>query len=271
MKNILLTLMVFGLVGCATNKMIVFSQPIDAPLEVSSKPQDEKQRFIIADSYNQLTANYQYGTKRKIGHSLKAEAMNISSGEKWHVGNFQGMYLREWVVTQCEAKTGSQCIVSKYLDEVYYLDLEDYKIRRSQAELKFQEYVKQKKARGEEQEKYRKEKILADLNQRCLDIGFTGESNILACIQREAQHERELAMQRLELQRTYSQNQTQTINEDEDIPFLIKFLGDVVLGVAEQYPAAKLEANKRQEAYNQGVRQGQAAQRARCNNQQGNC
>ena len=53
MKNTLaLVLMVFGIVGCATNKMIIFSHPIDAPLEVSSKAQDEKQRFIIADSYN---------------------------------------------------------------------------------------------------------------------------------------------------------------------------------------------------------------------------
>ena len=71
--------------------------------------------------------------------------------------------------------------------------------------------------------------------------------------------------------RTYAQNVTEPVEEEEDIPFLIKFLGDVVLGVAEQYPAAKLEAQKRQEAYNRGVRQGEETQRIRCNNQRGNC
>ena len=131
-------------------------------------------------------------------------------------------------------------------------------------------------------EKQKKEKILTDLTKRCEEYGFSGESNISACIQREAQHDKELAIQKLELQktkkalqqsqsRTYAQNVTEPVEEEEDIPFLIKFLGDVVLGVAEQYPAAKLEAQKRQEAYNRGVRRGEENQRARCNNQQGNC
>jgi len=78
-----------------------------------------------------------------------------------------------------------------------------------------------------------KKKILSDLKIRCEEYGFTGESNISACIQREAQHDKELAMQRLELQRTYAQNLTEPVQEEEDLPFLVKFLGDVAIGVAE--------------------------------------
>ena len=41
---------------------------------------------------------------------------------------------------------------------------------------------------------------------------------------------------------------------EEDIPLLIKFLGDVVIGVAEAYPEAMQRARLKQEAYNRGVR-----------------
>ena len=89
-----------------------------------------------------------------------------------------------------------------------------------------------------------KQKILTVLKQRCVEYGFTGESNISACIQREAQHDKELAVQRQELGKarialqqaqanTYAQNVTEPVPEEEDLPFLIKFLGDVAMGVAE--------------------------------------
>ena len=53
-------------------------------------------------------------------------------------------------------------------------------------------------------------------------------------------------MQRLELEktrlalqqaqsRTYVQNVTEPVQKEEDLPFLIKFLGDVAMGVAEAY------------------------------------
>ena len=104
------------------------------------------------------------------------------------------------------------------------------------------EIAKQDASRNQE----RKKKILTDLKQRCDGYGFTGESNISACIQREAQHDKELAMQKYELEktrlalqqaqaRTYAQNVTEPVPEEEDLPFLIKFLGDVAMGVAEAY------------------------------------
>ena len=158
MKHTLaLVLMVFGLVGCATDKMIFFSQPIDEPIEVSSKPVGKIQNFTIVDSYDNLTSNYQNGTIRQIGSSLKAEAMNISSGAKWHVGNFQGMNIRNWVRVQCEVETEGRCVISRYLDKIYYLDFEDYKTKKAEEELKLQEYIKKTKAENEAFEEQRKQ------------------------------------------------------------------------------------------------------------------
>ena len=71
------------------------------------------------------------------------------------------------------------------------------------------------------------------LAQRCLEYGFTGKSNISVCIQREAQHDKELAIQKLELQKAYVQNKTEPVQEEENLPFLIDFLGDVAVGIAE--------------------------------------
>ncbi len=96
-----------------------------------------------------------------------------------------------------------------------------------------QQRIDNQYTRAKQQETYRKQEVLAQLTQRCEEYGFTGESNISACIQREAQHDKELAMQRLELQRSYAQNVTEPVQEEEDLPFLIKFLGDVAIGVAE--------------------------------------
>jgi len=98
----------------------------------------------------------------------------------------------------------------------------------------------------EESRERKKQELILELNKRCEDYGFTGESNISACVQREAQHDKELAMQRLELEktrlalqqaqsRTYVQNVTEPVQKEEDLPFLIKFLGDVAMGVAEAY------------------------------------
>ena len=124
-----------------------------------------------------------------------------------------------------------------------------------------------------------KQKILAGLKLRCEEYGFTGDGNISACIQREAQHDKELAMQKYELQKTrlalqqaqsqaqsraYAQSLPPVVEEEEDLPFLIKFLGDVAIGVAEQYPAAVLEAQQKQDAYNRGVKQGRAQAKPNC-------
>ena len=76
----------------------------------------------------------------------------------------------------------------------------------------------------------------------------------------------ELVMANWTFRNEASNNETQ-----DETSKILNFFGEVLKGVIKQYPEAKRNANLRQEAYNRGVRQGQAAQRARCNNQQGNC
>mgnify|MGYP001336199631 CR=1 FL=1 len=96
-----------------------------------------------------------------------------------------------------------------------------------------------------ESEEERKLAILSELRERCISFGFTGNNNIATCIQREAQTDKKLAMQKLELtrtmlaleqaqSRTYMQNQTQP-KQEEDLPWLIKFLGDVIVETSEAY------------------------------------
>jgi len=192
MKNILLTLMVFGSFGAFADCSSEFLKTTDVfefrmcnqtelrnidknfnnnqPIEVSSLSKSNFENVVLIESYEALTSSYVYGTERKKGQTLKAEAMNISSGAKIYVGNFHDNYLRTWIVDLCELETGSKCLLSRYLDEVYYLDLEDYKIKKAEEELKFQEYAKQKKAEREALKEQRKQWAEEERKAKFVDL-----------------------------------------------------------------------------------------------------
>ena len=142
MKKLLALLLLFGIVGCASTNNPTSSQLIDMPLEVSSKSISQIEKFIIVDSYNELSSTYKYMTELQAGDSLKAEAMNTSSGEKWHVGNYPFRNIRSWVMSQCKIETQSQCVLSRYLDETYYSDLDDYKKKKAEEDLKSKKFSK---------------------------------------------------------------------------------------------------------------------------------
>ena len=131
--------------------------------------------------------------------------------------HIQGMrlFVQTFIKEMCEQVFGSECIISRFNDDVYFKSLGDY-------------YLQKEKSLAQE-----KRYVLQNLKSRCIDYGFNGELNIMACIQMEAQHDKELAMQKLELQRANAENITKSSEEEEDLPFLIKFLGDVAVGVAE--------------------------------------
>ena len=148
------------------------------------------------------------------------------------------------------------------------------------AQALMQEVRTERLASEEKLREEQKKTILEDLITRCEEYGFTGESDISACIRREARLDRVIAEAKATRMRTKAYKEKlqreklqseDPVAVEEDIPFLIKFLGDVVIGVAEAYPEAMQRARLKQEAYNRGVRQGEEAQRTRCNNQQGNC
>ena len=192
MKNILLTLMVFGSFGAFADCSSEYLKTTDVfefrmcnqtelrnidknfnnnqPIEVSSLSKSNFENVVLIESYEALTSSYVYGTERKKGQTLKAEAMNISSGAKIYVGNFHDNYLRTWIVDLCELETGSKCLLSRYLDEVYYLDLEDYKIKKAEEELKFQEYHKKRMAEKEALKEQRKQWAEEERKAKFLDL-----------------------------------------------------------------------------------------------------
>ena len=276
MKHTLaLVLMVFGIVGCAVSNS---SYTIRDGIRVYN-PLNPSYTSDVESYYRSLDIPKAKAVPVKANGFKKTS----SAGYELHIIDGGDKYSTQdeannFVLNKCAEFYLSKCLL--VYEGNNYVWSQNQKAYQNTSEVKelllAQEKTRQQRidnqyTRAKQQEAFRKEKILADLNQRCLDLGFTGESNIFACIQREAQHDKELAMQRLELQRTYAQNLTEPVDEEEDIPFLIKFLGNVAIGVAEAYPEAMQRARLKQEAYNRGVRQGEEAQRTRCNNQQGNC
>ena len=290
MKNLLLILPLL-IVGCASfapsTKVIEVSHNMEVTSGDASTNETHIWQTKIVKNYEDLTV----GTD-----SDRAEAMSIETGEKFHIGNYPlGFFygnkhkLEPTLIKNCEKLFKSKCITTRTNlgrgrrggdgesfftftarddeDRVYFKDLEDYELRQEQNK-RTKEINRQTKiatrTREEEETKRRKQNIIIGLTQRCEEYGFSGESNISACIQREAQHDKELALQRLELQRAYAQNVTEPVPEEEEAPWLIKFLGDVAIGVAEQYPAAVLETQQKQDAYNRGVKQGRAQAKPNC-------
>ena len=81
-------------------------------------------------------------------------------------------------------------------------------------------------------------KIHGEWKERCINYGFTGNNNIAACVQREAQHDYEIEQKEYELKLaqakltalTSQQNQT---TEKPSVWLLI--LGGLAEGIAEGY------------------------------------
>ena len=259
MKNTLaLVLMVFGIVGCGV-------LPLAYKYEIHTSHQlfeDDTYQHFIYEKYDDIQWSDGYWTG---GDIIAIEAMTKDTGE---------FYFRTYVVTgayaffpwgnyylevldNCKKVFNLDCVITRSdrqnmpeESEVFYLGLEDYQLRQEQnkraEEINRQTKIATRK-REEEETKRRKQNIIIGLTQRCEEYGFSGESNISACIQREAQHDKELAMQRLELQRTFAQNLTEPVPEEEDLPFLVKFLGDVAMGVAENLADPNFHRNLQQQ------------------------
>ena len=193
MKHLLLILLGFGLIGCATN------------YQVSSSRADEIRKEVRAE---RLAAEQRERQEQQEAMKRRTADRDIND------------LIAESMATQ------------KALDE--------------------------EKARVKREEALEKELLISRLQKRCESYGFTGESNIAACIQREAQHDKELAIQKYELQKTrlalqqaqsnsYAQSYIEPVEEDEDLPFLIKFLGEVAMGVAENLADPAVQQNIQQQ------------------------
>ncbi|MDA9307184.1 hypothetical protein N9Q82_04255 [Gammaproteobacteria bacterium] len=280
MKHTLaLVLMVFGIVGCATtidtstpraqalmqevrSDRLALERIEQAELTANSKSTLEKEEDIneLISRINETTlaikAIQEKATQEESTQKILAVAEPTTPYE------CAQRYIPVEELTKCYNALPDEV---KILKKVERLAQETSDKEKSDKEKRYKEMVEQqiayREARAKEAEAKRaakreeqKVKILAGLKLRCEEYGFTGNANISACIQREAQHDKELAMQKQELQqelretrvalqqaqsqaqsRVYAQSLPPVVEEEEDIPFLIKFLGDVAMGVAEAY------------------------------------
>ena len=136
-------------------------------------------------------------------YSHKGEAMNVETGETYLLGNTwhkeslgQGFdpaaeFTNE-LISGCIRNTGGHCVITRFgyddVDIIYFASHE--------------ELLTSIKNAKEEAKKVEDEKKLAAiyaLKQRCIEYGFSGDNNIAACIQREAQHDLELERKEYEI------------------------------------------------------------------------
>jgi hypothetical protein len=80
-----------------------------------------------------------------------------------------------------------------------------------------------------------KVEILIALKQRCNSYGFSRKLKISDCIKREAEFERILAVKRVEAAQKNILAKSTPASKEDKVPWLIEFLGEVVMGVAEAY------------------------------------
>ena len=187
----------------------------------------------------------------------KAEAINLQTGQKFHFGHsvfparcmpgnkaYKEYCPKISVLKHCKNFYGSKCVLSKFNDETFYTSLDDYKnkeVKRknyiAKAQIKSIKDLKKIRQQEKEKEEQKKLAVVNALKDRCISYGFTGNNNIAACVQREAQHDYELEKKEYEFklakqQLLAQQNQQQL---EPEVPWYLVILGSVAEGVAEGY------------------------------------
>ena len=235
MKNLLIVLLGFGLVGCATTS-------VDS---VSSNASYESLSFHKAEAINTKTGEtyfvgnvmtWEPADKDNKSISIaKVRAIELCDNsinkkellKKYYPYPDAPSEYDLWRVPEVQ---WSKCKISRVNNEIYFNDLEEYKYiqeeelriakekRNRQYELEL-ETLKQQ----ELEQIQKKEQKLTELIVRCKGYGFTGESNIAACVQREVQHDLELAQQEQRLQQL--ENRIASASKPtNDKPFFLEVL-----------------------------------------------
>ncbi len=183
------------------------------------------------------------------------------------VGNSYWIQSAINIYAVCEKYSGDVCLLDEFDDKKYLeealaftcVELSKLSIKRFNQYSKMREKIpnasrcipfiqeeENKKmiaaAKKKEDEEQKRLAVLYALNERCIEYGFTGNNNIAACIQREAQHDFEIEQQKyqVELLKQQLASQTNQTNTTEKIPFWMEILGAVAEGVAEGYKQQQL-------------------------------
>jgi hypothetical protein len=211
----------------------------------------------------------------------KGEAIGVNTGTTYYLGNLSVDYfpnkydassadwkyflnsgtngknsVEHYVLYHCEKALLEKCVLMKLGNRVLSENrniadkyekerqeiAEQRRLNAEQQRIRQDEYQRQRDLRLLEERRAEKERMVAELRERCASYGFSGDENIAACVQREAQHDLELAQQeralRLAQQRLANQSrqpQAQTQVVEEEVPWWLQFLADVAVGVAEGY------------------------------------
>tara|TARA_B100000575_G_scaffold260518_1_gene233556 strand:+ start:207 stop:1235 length:1029 start_codon:yes stop_codon:yes gene_type:complete len=148
MRNIIIYLFLFVIVGCTSlspyEQIIQSSHPeVISTNKISENEIEEfKWQTVVVKNYDNLNVSIQHN---------KAEAMSITTGEKFHVGNYSiGTFtankykMLDTVIENCERLFNSECVITKSdigsmsditgqeeggknrIVRIYYRDLDDY-------------------------------------------------------------------------------------------------------------------------------------------------
>lgn len=183
----------------------------------------------------------------------KAEAINLETGNKFHFGhtvlpsactsrnyNERLHCPTSFVKEFCEGVYGSECILSRFNDEIYYMDINDYNFKIEQKRLA--------KIEKEEAEKRmletKKQDAFNKLYSTCIGYGFEEQNTIASCIQQEIFNEKKLAILKEQQLAQLQYTNNQQTKEKEETGFWLQ----VLEGVAENLADPNTWENARQNA-----------------------
>ena len=236
MKKLLALLLLFGIVGCASVAPKAIPTWSDTSLCID----------MLGESTENISEYRECMKKANEQSSMKDYSKDVRGARLQHERQLK--LEEELLKAQTEriessksAYTKNRCIsiLAKSTDN-YPMYLECMKkFEKEYAEEQMAE-VDALVASGINYKKQQEEKRLAvihALKERCISYGFTGDNNIAACVQREAQHDYEIEQKEYQLQLAQRQTYAQQNKKQEapETPWYLFILEAVAEGVEEGY------------------------------------
>ena len=269
MKKLLALLLLFGIVGCT-------STTFNPPASQWQNTDDRGLCFTYYSNYGSARNNdFKLMNYTRIINEIDRRNLNcrafseFSSKKDWmrnwvssNAGNSsikildvrqarldsQSTYetsvakrIHKGAVSESLRYSEDECLNMLSTDIDAYLTCIDNHKKFSRQELNVQFRENKKLKEQKEQQKFA---VIKALKERCVTYGFTGDNNIAACVQREAQHDYDIEQKEYELklaqyQLRAQQNQNQLLAQQSqpqvapEVPWYLQALEAVALGLAE--------------------------------------
>ena len=191
----------------------------------------------------------------------RAEAINLNTGEKVFYGMAgaggpgEALEIRKFLKNICEKnynnwgvkqESGIDCVISRYQDNVYYKDIENFMYMTSLKDRLYKNAVNEREIGGgkiwsdkefnqikkvrQEKMDNQKEIILAGLLSRCENFGWNDADDIASCVQQEAYRDLQLEKQKYQIkaleQKILASNTSQnnSLKNVKEEPLFLSFL-----------------------------------------------